>query len=781
MTGCPPVWVAWGKAGAGKCHPLVCHVLDTAAVAGAVLVHVLGPQARNELLATFAPLGDAEGWVALLCGLHDIGKYSPAFQAVNADLAGARFGAGAEKDLRRVAKQKGVARRDTPHGLVTAMAVRESLIEWGADFGTADYIAVALGGHHGYFPDAAAVRQARREVNNHGESTWRGWRDGLVRDVVRLRGLPHPETVPWRDVRVSPVAAVVLAAVTTISDWIASDVSNFPYNDTTDIQTYADSTGALAAKTVERLGLTAWRPPVTFAELFPGAPKPRPVQAVVEELTRAVDGPTMLLIEAPTGEGKTRAGLQAAAAMVRRLALSGIYVALPTKATSKQTWEEVAELAGPVPVQLAHSGAEEVLAELMTEPRGVGVDEPGDGDLAALEWFTRKRNLLTTIGVGTIDQALKGAIRSGHVFVRLAALTNKVVVIDEAHAYDTYMSTLLDRLLIWLGRLGVSVVVQSATLPAGRRRDLVAAWQAGLSRCLPAEVPPIPDGGDSPRVTRVDRVAVVSRGSGVSALNSGRTIKLKRVADDEVVDWALDRVADGGSAVVVHNLVRRVEQTCDALAERVKAMPAGERPELIVITGRLPAGARRVVEDELKAKFGADGTRPRAIVIGTQVLEQGLDLDFDAMLTDLAPIDWIIQRAGRLHRHAVRGVPELAVAGVEDTADGPRFPSYLGGVYEPMVMMRTWALLRERESLSLPGEVPALVDALYGDDDAVACPVGWEERWREAEARLVRARDRSKHSGRLMYLPLPHAVNHLSELTKNSKSTSRTRENGRKS
>lgn len=785
MSGASTVCAAWGKAGKDQVHPLICHIIDTAAVADLLVDILLSPQSRDELRAAFEPLGNPDAWIATLCGLHDLGKQSPTFQGLKADLAAARFDGPAAADVRLVQKRPGLGRRiDTPHGLLTAMHMKDLLLRWSAPPLTAEAIAVALGGHHGYFPDGAVLRQARREVNNHGGQSWEQRRDMVVREVLGLRGLPDPQDVPWRDVHVSNASAVTLAALTTISDWIASDTKNFPYADIRALPAYAKRADKLAAAAVERLELRPWAPPATFAELFPEN-EARPVQTVIERMTLGRTAPTLIIVEAPTGEGKSKAAVQGAAALIQNLKLMGTYIGMPTRATSNQMLEEVEELSArvgddQVTVRLIHSSAQEDLSsEAGATPTDVGRDDPDDSDVRAQEWFTRKKSLLTSVGVGTVDQALKAAIRSGHVFVRLAALANKVVVIDEVHAYDTYMSTLLDRLLAWLGRLGTSVVMLSATLPSRRRHELVAAWQSGLLRCLPKETPEMESCTAYPRVTLAGAGKPVVQSTGLSELNAGHRLHLARVRDEDVADWALEQVAGGGSAVVMHNLVRRVVDTCTILEQRIAALPAGERPQLIMIHGRLDRPVRRAAEAALKGAFGKDGTRPRAIVVGTQVLEQGLDLDFDAMLTDLAPVDWLIQRAGRLHRHnknARRGEPVLAIAGVEDTDAGPRFPRYTERVYAPMALLRTWAVLRDRRFLEIPNEVTGLVDAVYGPLEAVACPVGWEEVWQVAAEKLTHAQRAAQRNARLMYLPHPSAVVHLGELTRHSKNAGRTRD-----
>ncbi|MFC5693829.1 CRISPR-associated helicase Cas3' [Amycolatopsis mediterranei] len=778
------VWLPWGKsAKRAGCHPLICHMLDTAAVAERLAPLLLRGRVRSELAAAFGVLGDAWGWTAFLCAVHDLGKYSPTFQALNFPLSSARLGSWAVRDLELVAKLHGVPRRvDTPHGLLTALHLQELLVSWGASRRTAVMIAAALGGHHGHFPAGEVVAQARREINAHGERVWAEQRTTLVAELARLRGLPDPRTLDWAQVDLSVPAAVGLAALTTVSDWIASDTSNFAFaEDEVDLAAYAKDAAVQAEAAVDRLKMSSWSPPggARFDELF--GQSPRSVQEVIERVTADLEGSALVVVEAPTGEGKTKAALQATATMVSQFGLAGSYLGMPTQATSNQMFAVMqamlTRLGDPTTVSLVHSAAREVLAE----PAEVGVDEPGTLDAEAQAWFTRKRSLLSVLGCGTIDQALKGAFRSGHVFVRLAGLANKVVVFDEVHAYDTYMSTLLQRLLMWLGALGAPVVLLSATLPSSRRAELIAAWQAGYRGCYPQEINVPPASKPYPRVTVADTAEVVDHPVEISELNRDRVVHLEHVPDERVVDWLLV-AAQGRCVAVVHNLVRRATETYAELERRIKELPEEDRPVLLAINGTLPTGARRRVEQELQGFFGENGMRPRrAIVVGTQAIEQSLDLDFDALITDLAPIDLVFQRAGRVHRHrrdAARGRLTVAITGVVDTPAGPQFPAYLRTVYAPIVLMRTWAALKDLDRIESWTTMAQLVDEVYGDQ--VACPRGWEAAWRRESDRLAVAQHNDREAAAESYLPQPHMVEVLSELTERPRALRTRKSTGRK-
>lgn len=780
----PPVWAAWGKsAGRDAHHPLICHAVDTALVAEKLFPVMLGPHVRAELRKAFAPLGDEVAWIAVLCGLHDLGKYSATFQSLDFDLADELLGEWARRDIEYVRKPLGLTGQfDTPHGLLTALHMKDLLTSWGASIETAVSIAAVLGGHHGYFQSNDAVREARRRTNDHGSTRWSAWRTAMALDLVRLLGLPHPASLPWQDVHLSTSACVCFAALTTVSDWIASDITNFASPEAGfDLASYVRSSAVSAQIAVHKVGVAPWSPPArtSFAALFP-QDSPRPVQEVVERLTADVREPVLLVVEAPTGEGKTKAALQAMTAIARQLGQAGGYVAMPTQATSNQALGEIeamlATIGDATPVQLVHSNAKDFLTQRSTTPSDVGRDEPGVQDLIALTWFTRKKNLLAPLGVGTIDQALKGSIRSGHVFVRLAALSNKVVVIDEIHAYDTYMSRLLDRLLTWLGSLGTSVVLLSATLPSERRAGLVAAWQAGRLGCSIVRAPLLPESDHYPRVTVARTSTPEVHPAGVSEVNEQRRIHLTSVSDDDVVDWLLEHAQAGRGVAVVHNLVRRAIATYDALAERIAELPLDQRPELIAINGPMAARERFDTEAELRSYFGEKGSRPRAIVVGTQVLEQSLDLDFDVMLTDLAPVDSMIQRMGRVHRHnrdKSRGPQVLGITGVEDTPEGPRFPRYTTNVYQRIVLMRTWAVLSGKAHIESPTDVPKLVDQVYRGE--VECPAGWEKTWWPAVDQLASAIDNDRKSAENKYLPIPHEIEHLYMVTERSANPGDTR------
>jgi CRISPR-associated endonuclease/helicase Cas3 len=799
--GQPDVFAFWGKASHAKVGeetvplPLICHLIDTAVVAELLFDVVLGPRCRAKLTAAFGSLGDVRKWVALLCALHDIGKLSPAFQALRADIALRQLDGVAAADVDYLHRRKpNKGRTDTFHGVLTTIHMRRILEDWGAPGDVPQRLGLALGGHHGFFDSAAGLQEAMDARNHHGGVRWAKWVDEMCHRVAGSLGLTDPSSQPWSKVRLSPEAEVAIAALTTISDWVASGFLGKLGTDGAlpNLAEYVQQSRKRAAEVIAQLDWARWQPPanIDFKALFDKGP--RPFQRAVEKMITGKKTAGILVVEAPTGEGKTKIALQCATAMVRSLGLAGFYLGMPTRATSNQAFTEVKEflvrLDESLPVKLLHGTAAEYLAverQLLKDARAefltiedVGRDAPdGGGEQDAREWFTRLKGLLASLAVGTVDRILQAGIRSRFVPVSLIGLSNKVVIVDEVHAYDTFMSTLLDRLLWWLGRFDVPVILLSATLPSKRRDELIRHWRAGANGNHPDELASSPSPDSYPRAVWADAQRYDVADASVSELNANRTARLDRIADDSLVSWLVNQAGQDQCVAVIHNLVRRAETTHEALGAAIDQLPDTERPELIVITGQLSNAARAKAEVRLRQLFGPNCTRPRrAIIVGTSVLEQSLDLDFDVMVSDLAPIDNLIQRLGRLHRfRRIVTPPSLYIIGVADTASGPRFPAHTTRVYQEMVLLRTWALLRGREELRLPNEVPGLVDAVYGEAASVECPPGWETRWTHAEAKLARVLLDHKMQAVANYLPPPTRAHELRELTLDPKSRAHTR------
>ncbi|MGQ9511398.1 MAG: CRISPR-associated helicase Cas3' [Thermaceae bacterium] len=708
----------WAKSGTPY-HPLLGHMLDTAAVA----LEVLGREPSRTLGFYSEDLGrppeEASLLTAFLAGLHDLGKATPVFQIAWEEWRPKLQEAGLGWDPWVEEEDNWVA-----HGVMTQVLLEEEN-PYGFPRRARKALARALGAHHGFVPGDGEARLGRDHLHFESDS-WKVVRQALAytyKNALGIGGIQWPQAL-------SGPAVVRQMALASFADWIASDPDFFPYGrDLKDPKGYFQEAQKLAQKALDRLGWRKWHIPERafgdpYRELFPGRIKePNALQrAVASLLERSGDspGPSLLLIEAPMGGGKTEAALFAHLHLAKRMEHRGFYFALPTQATgnglfprAKDFLERLYQEAS-VDLQLQHGA--NILNEAyqaLLRPREV---HDGEGGVVAEAWFSpRKRAMLSPYGVGTLDQALLSVLKVKHHFIRLYGLMNRTVISDEIHAYDTYTSGLLESLLSWLKALGSSVVLMTATLPEVQREALLKAY---LGKEVDASLPPYP------------RVALFA-GEKVHAESipwEGKTYWLHK-APVRVEELSRLLLKKPGVVGVIVNTVDRAQRLYGAFGpgERMEENGAilgkrlGDGTEVYLFHARFPAEERARREEAILKRFGREGPRPqKAILIATQVVEQSLDLDFDLLFSDLAPVDLLLQRAGRLHRHdreRPEGLqnPQLYVMGL----DGPEFRKKEGEmlfwdmVYEPYVLLATFVALEGRRSLKVPDDVEALLQEVY--------------------------------------------------------------------
>jgi CRISPR-associated endonuclease/helicase Cas3 len=519
---------------------------------------------------------------------------------------------------------------------------------------------------------------------------------------------------------------IALAGLTAVADWLGSDASVFTYAQTpVSFDTYRTCSRERAELILDRAGWQRPREatPRTFEELFPGY-VPRSLQTELATALEQTHAPCLVIIESTMGDGKTEAALLVAESLAPRAGQAGLYVGLPTQATSNQMLGRVERFLdstalGRTNLHLVHGDA--ALSDQYRELRLRSIHgDTAASNVAAETWFAQsKRALLASHAVGTIDQSLMGVLQTKHSFVRLFALAGKTVVLDEVHAYDTYTSQLLDRLVAWLSCLGTTVVVLSATLPKRRRMQLIQKYGA---------TPPTQE-ASYPRLTIASRNEQ-ARSIGTSASRPSQRVRMQRVDDDlEGVARALcDAIKDGGTVAWICNTVARAQTAYAAVRNHLRSQGLAASVRLDLLHSRFLRKDRQAREREAERLYGPpraaeQSARPeRGILIGTQVLEQSLDLDFDLMVTDLSPIDLLLQRSGRLHRHerprpAAHTEPVLWLVMPTEQDGLPDFRK-VAGVYTvkaPDVIFRTWWELRGTTHLEIPESLEMWVERVYGD------------------------------------------------------------------
>lgn len=744
-------------------HLLVYHSLDVAAVGW---VYLQRAPALLRWIQTRLSASSEDAvlqWIVFWLAVHDLGKFSISFQGQRPDL---------------VERLQGTAPTTTgPAGVrhdslglwlweaaVRPVAEQE---QWFGDDPDTHYgllhWARAVMGHHGQPP----IEQAHA-LHRHFrvQDTQAGIE--FVRAARTLLLTPEAAALPRlldadAFLEISGELSWWVAGLAVLSDWIGSNTDFFGYRaDSVPLDDYWVLAKVRAASAVRASGVV---PSNSVAEhafdvLFPRITTPSPLQDRARTLVLP-SGPQIHLLEDVTGAGKTEAALMLTHRLMAAGEADGFFIGLPTMATANAMYGRIADLydrlfTHPVSLALAHRNktlVEEFARSVL--PPGADEFDPRQGDETATRRCARwladhnKRALLAPAGVGTIDQALLAALQSKHQSLRLLGLMRKVLVVDEVHACDAYMQRTLEHLLEFHARAGGSAILLSATLTRRMKTALLKAFAkgsgAGRVPAIGSDHYPLTTSWAASDPTKLAEVAVATRP------DVRRTVRVQCESDQANVVHAIRQALAAGQCVAwIRNTIG------DAL-EAHAALSAHMDPDHIVLFhARFTLGDRLDIEERVLRLFGpnSDATqRSGRLLIATQVAEQSLDIDLDLVVSDLAPIDRLIQRAGRLHRHVrdaqgnrltdraasdQRGQPCLWVLGPAWT-DQPE-PSWFkqafpkaAGVYPHHGHLWLTARWLQRGEFRMPDDARALIEGVFGDDDDV--PAGLRGNANQAEGK----------------------------------------------
>lgn len=582
----------WGKStdyGADRPHLLLQHLFDTLAVGELIWDEYLGGPVRSAL--DDVTQGHGRQFFAFLCGVHDVGKATPKFQAKSAELAKRvrDHGLTWKGDL-------SVQPRQWHHTLAGAHIIRAVMPEAGWSKHATNWVWPLVGGHHGVVPSGARIFRPP-SLHAHGVgSHWLAVQRWLVNVVAEAAGFANlqdtqPIAVPSPGVQLSVSGSIIMA------DWLASSAEHFEPVDSGDVVsvTSARSRARFAWQELDlRSGIGRHDIPDDLMPARFGRPA-RPLQSLVVQAARRMPGAGLMLIEAPMGEGKTEAALVAAEVLIERFGLRGLYVGMPTQATSDPMFTRVhdwsAQIAPGAPIVLLHGKRrfneefERLRQRRVTAPiyddedafggtgdqYGFAARERGSSEV--VDWFLKnKRGLLSPLAIGTIDNLLHAGTRSPHVMLRHTGLAQKVVILDEVHAATVYMAEFLKESLRWLGSAGVPVIVLTATLPPSLRRELAQAYLGGID--VPLRELPVTGYPSVTTVVSVNGESVIDvtdceawRPAQQVAVRllSGQSDAPGTVQDDTdghlIAEQLRALLADGGIALVIRNTVDRAQQT----------------------------------------------------------------------------------------------------------------------------------------------------------------------------------------------------------------------------
>ncbi len=746
----PAFFRYWGKADNkfardAPCHLLPFHALDVAAV-GHVLLHA--SPVRTKLLADSLHM-DAETLVSFFVyslALHDLGKFARSFQGL------------ASPPLPFLVQPAALPYRER-HDSLGAQAWYEKLLiprlherqQAGASrldlMDEEDALSLWMGcffGHHGkpVQRGGAPLNAAFLEEDLRALAAFARATEGLLQPAWPSELLGDEA---WRKEVLAP-ASWQIAGLAVLADWLGSNADIFAYQaEPAPLEQYWDETALpRARRALAETGLLHHPHPVSYPGFTSAFGfRPTPLQAWAETVPLA-EAPQLFLLEDISGAGKTEAALTLAHRLLAECQHEGLYFGLPTMATSNAMYRRLGgyyrRLYSPdaEPSLILAHGARDlneafrqsvVLSTSYDAPYTRTEDSAGS---ACRAWLAdnRKKALLAEVGVGTIDQALLAVLPRKHQPLRLLGLARKVLIVDEVHAYDTYTSHLLKALLDAHARQGGSAILLSATMPRILREDLVGAWQQGRGENTAGTL----NNDSFPLATHVQGAEVDETPLAASHF-SGRNLPVEFVhTTEEALDLVLDAAREGRCACWIRNTVD------DAIAAYQQVSEQLASPEqAMLFHARFTMADRQRIENAALQRFGSDSTaadRQGQVLVATQVVEQSLDLDFDVLVTDLAPIDLVIQRAGRLQRHRRdtrgnrvdhapagedRAAPTLHVLAPEwtDSPDPDWLPPPLRGtgyVYPDTAQLwNTCRILREEGAIRLPERARTLLEAVHGD------------------------------------------------------------------
>lgn len=814
----------WGKSKDldGR-YPLLGHLLDTSACVTALWETYLSNSVKSYLLRELSTEGFEDGDVLRLLRyaavLHDVGKCCLGFQNRDEEVC-VEF----EKQGVNVLNKTSQNFHSHDSALI---ALRELYRLPPTDFNDAfstrsrnksnKLFSQILDGHHGVWSEQnhpISIGAAEEHLETRDDTANLTGQQAKIFEILSAHiwgksGPRVPNTL-------KPHVVAIMTGIVILADWIASSdlvgIEQFRRTRNQPARQW-ESPGYLrnhelqalkqARKTLPEYGICRWAmEPKAYEERFGSTP--RPLQQSLE--TGLVGKSGLLFISAPTGGGKTNAAWHAAHVMGSAAGSSGIFFGLPTMLTADGIYETVISQVGKTDdqpekvVTRTHSMSQYNPLHFFGDSNSVEQRERSD-------WMTNnKRALIAPVSIGTVDQALAGAVRGKHVGLRLLGLSQKVVILDEAHAYSSYMHGVLSRLVEWLARTGTPMIVMSATLS----QDVIDAISAAYLRGLPptsetssAEPKSPPDlSFDNPGWMLVcsDGEIVKSGAGSLDAVpvpddeRSELTIDLKISKPSDVERVLVSEVTrhlalkSDGNILVVCNTVARSQSVW--LATQQAAELQQDDIDIQLLHSRFPRNQRLHIESDLRQKMGSEekywnenkgGIRPRrSVMIATQIVEQSLDIDFDLVVTDLAPMSLLIQRAGRSHRNKKRPKPaafcsKRLVVVCPSSDSGKTLGYKIRGdknlpdniIYEEILLDRTFRYIKKHHSngqtLLIPHGLKSAVDSVHGfglhSGDA-------SDNLRILENHTLATKDSAQQNkAQVSAIPSVNSVNHLSELS----------------
>ena len=699
-------------------HPLIYHCLDVAAVFEAILNsdELLRQFFSTAFKTSFSELLDP---LLTLVMLHDIGKTGKQFQAKSIEAWPTSLGERPDSvpfDHAEAGAQL-LLNKKIRHVISTLMTK--------LSFEASSALIYCSVYHHG----------APRDRHPVGSTTL-AWGDEfnaqiVAREIISFRN-PNNLSFPLLSTEPARIISWKLSGLINLSDWIGSDTNFFPYYppDFSLLYYWSEIAQPAASKAIQHLKLTPQKinSSASYESTFHITPSPAQQQCHNLMLPK---GPILVIIEDQTGSGKTENATMLAHRMLMEGKGKGIFVALPTMATTNAMYNRMSDAyrvlfdedSSPS-LALAH-GRSKLNRHFSETIVPIGGVSRTVAECSSFFADDRRKALLADVGVGTIDQILLSVLPTKFATLRLYGISSKILIIDEAHAYDDYMSRELERLLSFHSSLGGSVIILSATLPKKTKEKLSKAFCGGLHT-------------NSINFSHNEYPLATTISKGLNPCEiplTGRSELSRRISVSRIngPEKALNRIIQ---AVKLGACVAYIRNTVDDAIETFQELQS-YGIDVKLFHARFAMSDRRSIEEEVIATFGKSSLpemRRGKVIVATQVIEQSLDIDLDLMVTDLAPIDLLIQRAGRLWRHIrpERSLndPEFLVVSPDPILDADekwfrRMFNRASYVYSAHALLwLTAKVLFDAGCIDAPNGIRNLIECVYGSNARDKIPVG---------------------------------------------------------
>lgn len=681
----------------GKTNPktaLLTHLIDTGNVAYELLTNSsVSLVTQNLIQDLHLSKENVIILVSYIAAMHDIGKCHPFFQGKDIITENKL------KEEKLTQENQGIFR----HEYYSKEIIRRILKEkYNKSEDMIDTLSNCVVKHHYKVKGSANNIRLLSSL----KIMWKKYQDEIEEQIHKVFSIDniHIDNLDNIDAISTQILSIIIVA-----DWIASG-KYFYYNSEKEkeclnnIDKYSEWSRKVARTAINKVGL---RKSKSISQLIKyeeidailTEKNLRPIQKEIKNyFTYNCELPKLMIIEATMGEGKTEAALYSASRMGK--GERGIYFALPSSATSNQMYKRVLKVYDNLnltDVNLVHAMSWLVKSEVDEKYSEIG------------EWLENTRTgMLSSSAVGTVDQAMMSVMQVRFGVLRLLGLVGKVLIIDEIHSYDAYMSGIIEVLLKWCAALRIPVILLSATLQQSTRLKYLEAYMGNkVEKCeLSMHYPLITVDTEKKEIKVKD-----------SYIHKEVSIEKKPLLNklDNIVNILEPVREQGGCVAIVLNTVKEAQ----ALYSEVKRRFVDDKDiKVILFHARFKANRRKKLEDKCISLFGKGAERPKkAILIATQVVEQSLDVDFDWMLSAICPVDLLLQRIGRLHRHENTNRPEWLKRPIF-TVLTPEEEDWgmTGKIYAPWILKKTKEVIEDKENIQIPEDMRMLIEQVYSND-----------------------------------------------------------------